>query len=97
MLMMLYVIAGFLTCSYFLRIFFRKKSTVNLQFYVTLGAWVIFLYEVLRLRFPVFLTLPQPYRMYQYRIEHAFIAIYGWEILKYVCQKIVYKLAVQNH
>lgn len=69
---------------------------MNLQFFVTLITWSVFLYEAIRLQHPV-LTLPQPYRMYQHRIEHAFIAIYGWEVIKYVCQKIVYKLAVQNH
>ena len=93
----LYVIAGFVTCSYFVRVFSRRRSTQNLQWYVTVGAWIIFGYEVLRLQFPDLLTIAQPYRMAQHRIEHAWIAIYGWEAIQYVCQKLTHKLAVHDY
>lgn len=92
---MLIVLSGFLACSWFLRIFARRRATLNLQYYLTLLTWGVFLYETLRLQYPA-LTLPHPWRHYQHRAEMLLVAIYGWEAVRYVVTQIYGKLLLQS-
>lgn len=86
--MLSYMLAGFGICCYFLWVFYQRKSLSNNQFYITLAVWLIFIFEICRYQFPTRLTLPQPYRHYQFQFEHAMIVIYGWEVLRYVGSKM---------
>lgn len=81
------VFSGFVICSFFLWVFERRRATLNVQFYLTLLTWCVFLYEVFRLEYPL-LTVPQPYRHYQYQAENLLIGIYGWEVIQYVVLRI---------
>lgn len=88
MITMCYIFSGFLVCSFFLWVFSRREATDNMQWYITLIVWGVFLFEFFRYLFPCHLTLPQPYRHIQHQAEHALISIYGWEVIRYVSRKI---------